>query len=119
MEFSSLLDYDNKCFISQNFGPRREFLRQWIQVPLGATYVAMRDGHVVGFGCRRPALQAGNHQVGPLYGDSSELAEALLARLCSDVTGDKVTINIWSVSVFDCERDDGIAVDLSDCRILG
>lgn len=98
VDFDKLIDYDNKCFVSRNFAPRRDFLRRWTQIPHGATYVALSDvtgGHVIGYGCRRPAIQASNHELGPLYADNKQVAEALLSRLCSDVAGDNVTIQIW------------------------
>ena len=98
VEFEKLIEYDNKCFISQNFPVRREFLRQWTQIPGGATYVALSDatgGHVVGYGCRRPAARPVHHELGPLYADNSEIAEALLSKLCTDVVGDDVIADVW------------------------
>lgn len=98
MDFQKLIEYDNKCFVSQNFKPRHDFLRLWTQIPNGATYVALDDtsgGHVIGFGCRRPAIQPLNHELGPLYADSSDVAEALFGKLCSEVTDETVTIQIW------------------------
>jgi Acetyltransferase (GNAT) domain len=96
VDFDKLIDYDNKCFVSQNFAPRREFLRLWTQVPGGATYVAQDDdGHVIGYGCRRPAIPPSEHLVGPLYAENVQVAEAILSKLCSDVSGDDVTLQIW------------------------
>jgi hypothetical protein len=98
VDFDYLIAYDNKCFISQNYAIRRDFLRLWTQIPGGATYVAVDNrvgGGIVGYGCRRPAMQASNHLLGPLYADSSDIAEVLLSKLCSDVAGDNVIISIW------------------------
>jgi GNAT superfamily N-acetyltransferase len=95
--FNKIIEYDNKCFINRNFAPRREFLRRWTQIQDGVTYVALSEanGHVIGYGCRRPAIQSGNHLIGPLYADNRQTAAALISKLCSDVRGDSVTINIW------------------------
>jgi len=98
VDFNKLIEYDNKCFVSQNFKPRRDFLRLWTQIPEGATYVALSDiseGRIIGYGCRRPALQPFNHELGPLYADSTDIAEALLSKLCSDVPDEILTIKIW------------------------
>jgi Acetyltransferase (GNAT) domain len=98
VDFNKLIEYDNKCFVSQNFEPRRDFLRRWTQIPNGAAYVAVSGvdgGQVIGYGCRRPAVQASNHELGPLYADNGGIAEALLNKLCSDVVGDDITIQIW------------------------
>jgi len=96
VNFDKVIEYDNKCFISQNFKPRHDFLRLWTQIPNGATYVALNsEGRVIGFGCRRPAVQSLNHLVGPLYADSADVAEALLCKLCSGVRDETVTMQIW------------------------
>jgi Acetyltransferase (GNAT) domain len=97
VEFSKILDYDNKCFVSTNFLPREKFLRQQIRIPGGAAYVALDDtnGNVIGFACRRPAEQPRNHLIGPVYADSRNIAQCLTAKLCQEVTGDDVTITQW------------------------
>ena len=71
-------------------------MRLWTCIPDGMTYVALSaSGELQGFGCRRPCIQPESHQVGPLYADSGDVAEALLQMLCADVTGKDVTINVW------------------------
>lgn len=104
VSFDQIIDYDNKCFVSSGFKPRREFLRRWTQISGGATYVVLNEGRVTGFGCRRPGIVTGNHMVGPLYADNRETAAALLSKLCADVSGDDVTINIWYTN------DDALAI---------
>ena len=97
-DFDKLIAYDNGCFISQNLATRHDFLRLWTKIPGGATYIAVDDrveGQIVGYGCRRPAIQASNHLLGPLYADNGEIAEALLNKLCSDVAGDNVIVSTW------------------------
>ena len=106
VDFDKLIAFDNKCFISSDNPIRREFLRLWTSIPDGVTYVALSSpstsgdgsgsgGDVIGFGCCRPCIQPDSHQVGPLYAESGAVAEALLQRLCADVTGKDITVNIW------------------------
>ena len=50
--FESIAEYDNKCFISKDFAPRRAFMAKWIALPQGATYLALNDnGAVTGIRC--------------------------------------------------------------------
>ena len=108
VDFDLLIDYDNKCFITPNFGPRRDFLRRWTQVVDGSACVALNSGSssssknaVVGFGCRRPAIQQNNHIIGPLYANDERVAERILRELMSGVKdGDTVHIEIWSVIAY-------------------
>ena len=37
------MSYDNKHFVSTDFTPRKEFMRRWISLPGGASYVAIDD----------------------------------------------------------------------------
>jgi hypothetical protein len=100
MDFDKIVDYDNRCFVSANFPPRRSFLRLLVDTPGVTAYVAVDNitGDVVGLGCRRTAVQPLNHMVGPLYADNLRIAESLLAELCRDVAGEDVTIIVWLVS---------------------
>lgn len=94
--FDEVIAYDSKCFVTRDYPVRREFMRRWIDIPGGAGYVAKdRDGKVVGLGCRHPCIQEGNHIIGPLYADNATVAEALFQKLCADVAGELVTINVW------------------------
>ena len=98
LSLDTLVEYDNKCFISSGNPIRREFLRLWVSVPEGSSVVALdKSGKVVGAGFRRPCVQENSHQVGPLYADDVNIAGALMQRLCSGIEGKDVTINIWLV----------------------
>lgn len=100
VSFEDLINYDNKVFLSANMPQRRAFLEKWTVIPDGATYVAKdSSGKIVGYGCRRPAVQDGHHLVGPLYADNAAIAENILQKLCEEVAGDNVTINCWYVFV--------------------
>ena len=69
-----------------------------MDVARGSTIVAVTgSGSVVGFGCRRPCIQEGYHEVGPLYAEDGAIAEAILAKLCSEVAWDYVSMDIWYI----------------------
>ena len=54
----------------------------------GSSYTAVNvHGDVVGYGCRRPAMNQDMHGIGPLYADNSSIAEAILQRLCDEIPG--------------------------------
>lgn len=104
-DFDSLVAYDDGCFIRPGSQQRRRLLKRWTTIPGGKTVVAFRgtgsDGgggerrrRVVGFGCRRPSLQNGNHLIGPLYADDAGVAWDIVGSLVSDIAGEKIWINI-------------------------
>jgi hypothetical protein len=97
VDFSKIIDYDNDCFVSSNFPPRARFLKQQINLSGGAAYVALDEisGNVVGFACRRPAVQPKKHMIGPVYADGMPIAQCLMAKLCQEVAGDEVCITYW------------------------
>ena len=79
---------------------RRKFLQAWINIPEGTAAVALNDmGQIVGFGQRRATMrpEPKSHLIGPLYADDVDTAMAVLQRLCQDVTGDRIYIQIWCV----------------------
>ncbi len=98
MPFKDIIAYDNKCFVIPNCAERGTFLQKWVAVPGGSSYAALDSaGHVVGMGFRQPCFQDNNYIVGPLYADSPHIAETLLHKLCAEVAGSNITINIWLV----------------------
>ena len=64
-------------------------------MPGGEGQVAVADRKIVGFGCRRPCIQEGEHLIGPLYADNLQVAETLLLSLCEGILGENVSINVW------------------------
>ena len=96
MPFDELISFDNKHFVSKDYPVRRKFLQEWINLPDGAAVVALNDlDQIIGFGQRRPAINSGAHLIGPLYGDDTKTAMAILQYLCQDIIGDEVTLNVW------------------------
>ncbi|WP_433791261.1 GNAT family N-acetyltransferase [Actinoplanes sp. CA-252034] len=73
--FDDLAAYDRRHFPAA----RDAFLALWITLPGRRAVVARRGGTVVGFAARRPAGDV--DRIGPLFADSPEIAESLLAAL--------------------------------------
>ncbi|MDI6105531.1 GNAT family N-acetyltransferase [Actinoplanes sp. NEAU-A12] len=73
--FAELAAFDRRFFPAE----RDAFLALWITVPGRRAVAARRNGSVVGFAVRRPAGAV--DRIGPLFADSPEVAESLLAAL--------------------------------------
>ncbi|MEU4622202.1 GNAT family N-acetyltransferase [Actinoplanes sp. NPDC023801] len=76
--FDELAAYDRRFFPAE----RDAFLALWITAPERRAVVARRGGAIAGFAARRPAGDA--DRIGPLFADSPEIAETLLAALSGD-----------------------------------
>ncbi|WP_197686040.1 GNAT family N-acetyltransferase [Actinoplanes derwentensis] len=79
--FDELARYDRRFFPAE----RDAFLSLWITTSGRRAVVARRAGSVVGFAVRRPAGDV--DRIGPLFADSPEIAESLLAALAESVGG--------------------------------
>jgi GNAT superfamily N-acetyltransferase len=91
VDFDRIMEYDNHCFIAPNIARRREFMRRWFTIPGSASFVAIgNDGRLLGYGCRRPGIEHMCHEVGPVYADSPDVANAILSRLLAQVQGHRV-----------------------------
>jgi GNAT superfamily N-acetyltransferase len=99
--FDDLAAYDRRHFPAE----RDAFLALWITLPGRRAVVARRGGTVVGFAARRPAGDV--DRIGPLFADSPEIAESLLAAL-SLPGGDEMPVMI------DVPADHRAAVQLAD-----
>lgn len=75
LPFDEIWAYD-KPFFPDN---RRQFLRYWIDQPQSTALGIIRNGALAGYGVLR--LCNSGYKVGPLFADSSELAENLFLAL--------------------------------------
>jgi len=91
-KFDELMNYDDECFVRPGSPWRRELMSRWIKIQGGLALVAVDGkGHVVGYGCRRPAITAPRHHyIGPLYADSYEIASDLLQGLTRVIVGQNI-----------------------------
>jgi hypothetical protein len=75
LPFEQLLDYDRQCFPAE----RARFLAAWIGQPDAVALMALRDGHVAGYGVLRRCRTG--CKIGPLFADSDRIANDLFDRL--------------------------------------
>jgi len=71
-------------------------MSRWLKIPGGRAVVAVsRQGDVLGYGCRRPAVnKAEHHHIGPLYADSYDVASDLIHALVEDVPGHTIQLTV-------------------------
>lgn len=75
------LPFEQICAYDQPFfpAPRTEFLRHWLQQPHSSALGVLQDGELAGYGMVRPCH--GGYKIGPLFADSTALAEHLFLAL--------------------------------------
>jgi GNAT superfamily N-acetyltransferase len=73
--FEAVVAYDDGVFLV----PRHQFLLRWLAMPGTASFGAMVDGRLGGFGVVRPCRSGS--KVGPLFADDASIAERLFAAL--------------------------------------
>ncbi|KAK2150010.1 hypothetical protein LSH36_427g02021 [Paralvinella palmiformis] len=93
--FDELISFDNKISCQKTTPERKKFLGEWINIPDCAHFVALDDrGRIVGFGQRRPAIQAKCHLIGTLsVNDTNTTLPILqLQRHCQYITRKKLQL---------------------------
>jgi GNAT superfamily N-acetyltransferase len=73
--FADLCAYDRPLFPAD----RARFLKAWIQMPQAKAIAMLEDQAIVGYGVIRQCHQG--YKIGPLFANSSQIAEALLLNL--------------------------------------
>lgn len=87
--FGAVLAYDSSLFPAA----RQAFLTEWCRAGSGrSTAVWTERGIVRGYGVIRPAITG--HKIGPLFADTPEIAEALLARLVADAGAKTIFMDV-------------------------
>ena len=77
----ALSDYDRTCFPA----PRRRFLESWLSTD-GHVGLMVREGsNINGYGVIRPCLDG--HKIGPLFAETTDIAESLLRALARHAAG--------------------------------
>ena len=90
--FDRLVEYDARHF----FAPRAGFVSGWIRQPDATPLVAVEHDKIVGFGMVRPAVSG--FLVGPLFADSTTIAENLFHALCSYHAGSEVFLDVPEIN---------------------
>lgn len=93
LPFESLSDYDRQCFPAA----RERFLAAWLAQPGAMARVAVRDGHVMGYGVLRRCLTG--YKIGPLFADSDEIAGRLFSALTSSIAGEVFFFDVPEINV--------------------
>jgi GNAT superfamily N-acetyltransferase len=93
LPFESLSDYDRQCFPAA----RERFLAAWLAQPGAMARVAVRDGHVLGYGVLRRCLTG--YKIGPLFADSDEIAGRLFSALTSSIAGEVFFFDVPEINV--------------------
>lgn len=87
--FTELLEYDNRFFPASRTG----FLKEWVAMPDIAAYALQKGGILCGYGVVRPCVVG--YKIGPLFANTSEMAEQLFCSLIAAVPqGSAVFIDI-------------------------
>jgi GNAT superfamily N-acetyltransferase len=108
--FDQLAAYDRRFFPAA----RASFLATWVGLPERRSVAVMRDGQLQGFAVLRNARSA--TRIGPIFADSDEVAEALVAGLSTPGThvaidvpdanraGTKLVERLGLEPTFECAR---------------
>ncbi len=75
LSLEDVVAYDRGFFPAE----RREFLRKWMSIPYSTVLGIVEDGKLAGLGVMRPCREG--FKIGPLFADSSQLAETLFMAM--------------------------------------
>lgn len=92
ISFSQIKEYDRQCFPAS----RDHFLQAWTSQPEGKTYGFVENGQLLGYGSRRKCIEG--HKIGPLFADTIDVAEHLLAALIRNVPMDPFYLDITRIN---------------------
>jgi ribosomal protein S18 acetylase RimI-like enzyme len=92
VRFEDLLEYDARMFPV----PRPQFLSCWIDQPEGAALAVVEDDDLAGYGVIRKCWSG--YKIGPLFADTTQIAETLFAALTSEVPGDSIFLDTPEVN---------------------
>jgi GNAT superfamily N-acetyltransferase len=73
----ALAAYEKRLFPAS----RTEFLRNWLAVPDASSFAVVEDDRLLGWGAIRPCREG--HKIGPLFAESTEIADRLFQALAS------------------------------------
>lgn len=88
IDFETLVAYDNKHFPVQ----RSQFIGAWVNQKGVIGYAVLKNDILVGYGIARPCHQG--FKIGPLFANSTTIAESILSSLLADIKGELVQIDI-------------------------
>ncbi len=86
--YDLLTTYDKKHFLYS----RDAFLRKWIEQPNATCHVYLEEGSIKGYGVIREC--GSGYKIGPLFCDTSEIAEKLFVSLVSTTSEGSIYLDI-------------------------
>ena len=87
-DYEQLIDYDRDCV---GYG-RQVFLRSWLSIPDSQGFKFIRDNQIWGYAVVRKAIEG--YKIGPLFADTSEVAEELYRACLNASIGQPVFLDI-------------------------
>lgn len=90
--FADVVSYDNLYFPAS----RRNFLKNWIDRPEHKAYGMLQDGKLCGYGVIRPCYTG--FKIGPLFANSTEIAESLFLALITHAENQPVFIDVPNIN---------------------
>jgi len=92
--FETVRDYDRKFFPAD----RIVFLKGWLKMPNSFPFAFVEDGQIKGYGVIRKCRTG--YKIGPLFAESSDIAERLFLKLRSSVEKDSpVYLDVPEVNI--------------------
>jgi len=92
VSYDLLATYDKKHFLYS----RDAFLQKWIEQPNAACHIYVQEGSIKGYGVIR---QCGSgYKIGPLFSDTSDIAEALFLSLIDSTSDGSVFLDVPEVN---------------------
>lgn len=92
LDFKLLLDYDSRVFPA----PRSRFLQAWISQPGAAAFGVLDGTRLSGYGLVRPCRLG--WKIGPLFGDTAEIAECLFQGLSAHAAGASLFLDVPEIN---------------------
>lgn len=90
--FNDLIEYDAMMFPA----PRHEFLSCWITQPGSLGKVVLDKDRIAGYGVIRPCVKG--FKIGPLFADSSDIAEKLFLSFADFADGDEIYLDVPEIN---------------------
>jgi|LGVF01.2.fsa_nt_gb N-acetylglutamate synthase-like GNAT family acetyltransferase len=88
LDFSELLDYDSAHFPSN----RKDFLYYWLNMKNASSFAYLHDSKIQGYGTIRQCDHG--YKIGPLFANTSEIAEVLFLTLIHFANHEPVYLDI-------------------------
>jgi len=93
LSYDFLVTYDKKHFLYS----RDTFLRKWIEQSNATCLVYVEEGSIKGYGVIRQC--SSGYKIGPLFSDTSDIAEVLFLSLIDSTSDGSVFLDVPEVNL--------------------